>query len=78
VGTVAACNAMAANHPMVSAEILLKWVEKNSTTFSLMRSKSILLEFSILDKGFNLGVELNIGINTVPLNYHKIYDALFL
>jgi hypothetical protein len=69
---------MAANHPMVSAEILLKWVEKNSTTFSLMRSKSILLEFSILDIGFNLGVELNIGINTVPLNYHKKYGALFL
>jgi hypothetical protein len=44
----------------------------------LMRSKSILLEFSILDKGFSLGVELNIGINTVPLNYHKIYGALFL
>jgi hypothetical protein len=58
---VAACNAMAANQPMVSAEILLKWVEKNSTTLCFARSKSILFEFSIFTI-FDLGVDVNNGI----------------
>jgi hypothetical protein len=57
---VAACNAIAASHPMVSAEILLKWVEKNSTTLCLILSKSI-FEFSIFTI-FDLGVEVKIGI----------------
>jgi hypothetical protein len=45
---------------MVSAEILLKWVEKNSTTLCLILSKSI-FEFSIFTI-FDLVVEVKIGI----------------
>lgn len=76
VGMVAACNAIAANQPNVSAEILLKCVVKKSTIVFLILSKLILFEFMIAFG--SLGVDESNGMgHGYPIIHHKRCDVQF-